>query len=61
MPIEESITTRLQQLLDDSTRLSKGNKNGQCTDQVQMQNCSAWLTAAQNIVHLIITDPNAPY
>ena len=61
MPIEENIATRLQQLLDESTHLSQGNKGGQCTDQVQMQDCSAWLTAAQNLVHLIITDPNAPY
>ena len=26
-----------------------------------MQACSAWLTAAQNLVHLICTDSNAPY
>ena len=61
MPIEEDIGTRLQQLLDDNTHLSRGNKNGQCTDQIQMQACSAWLTAAQNLVHLICTDSNAPY
>ena len=61
MPIEENIKARLQQLLDHSTHLSQGNKNGQCTDPTQMQACSAWLTAAQNLVHLICTDPNAPY
>lgn len=61
MPIEEDIGTRLKQLLDDSTHLSLGNTNGQCTDPIQMQACSAWLTAAQNLVHLICTDPNAPY
>lgn len=61
MPIEEGIATRLRQLLDKSTGLSIGNKNGQCTDPTQMQACSAWLTAAQNLVHLICTDPNEPY
>ena len=61
MPIEEDIRARLQQLLDESTQLSLGNKNHQCTDPRQMQACSAWLTAAQNLVHLICTDPNAPY
>ena len=61
MPIEEDIETRLKQLLDDSPQLSLGNKNNQCTDPIQMQACSAWLTAAQNLVHLICTDPNAPY
>ena len=61
MPIEEDIRARLKQLLDDSTHLSRGNKNGQCTDPTQMQACSAWLTATQNLVHLICTDLNAPY
>ena len=61
MAIEENIRTRLQQLLDDSTHLSPGKKNGQCTGVIQMQACSAWLTAAQNLVHLICTDPTAPY
>ena len=61
MPLEKDIGTRLQQLLNDSIHLSQGNKSGQCTDQVQMQECSAWLTAAQNLVHLVLSDPNAPY
>ena len=34
MPIEEDIKTRLQQLLNDSADLSRGDKNGQCTDQM---------------------------
>ena len=61
MSMEEDIRTRLQQLLGESSHLSQGNENGQCTDPVQMQACSAWLTAAQNLVHLICTDSNAPY
>ena len=61
MPMEEDIRTRLQQLLGESSHLSQGNENRQCTDPVQMQACSAWLTAAQNLVHLICTDSNAPY
>ena len=61
MPMEEDIRARLQQLLDESSRLSQGNENGQCTDPGQMQACSAWLTAAQNLVHLICTDSNVPY
>ena len=28
---------------------------------IQMQACSAWLTAAQNLVHLICSDSSAPY
>ena len=44
MPIEEDIRTRLQQLFDESTHLSQGYENGQCTDPIQMRACSAWLT-----------------
>lgn len=61
MPIERDVAARLKQLLDDSNRLSQGNQNNQCTDPIQMQECSAWLTSAQNLVHLIFTDANAPY
>lgn len=61
MPIEMDIRTRLDQLLDDSARLSLGNSSGQCTDPIQMGACSAWLTAAQNLVHIICTDPDTPY
>ena len=61
MPIEDVIKTRLQELIDDSSHLSLGDKHGQCTDPMQMQECSAWLTAAQNLVHLICADPKAAY
>ena len=61
MPIEKDIESRLKQLLDDSKSLSMGNANDQCTDPIQMQACSAWLTSAQNLVHLIFSDPSSPY
>ena len=61
MPIDEDIKARLQQLLDDSTHLLQGNTNDQCTDPTQMQACSAWLTASQNLIHLVCIDPNSPY
>ena len=61
MPMEKDIRARLQQLLDQSACLSQGNEYGQCTDRKQMQACSAWLTAAQNLVHLICTESNTPY
>ena len=61
MPIDEDIEARLQRLLDESTHLANGNQNDQCTEPTQMQACSAWIAAAHNLVHLICTDPNAPY
>ena len=41
MSIEKDVAARLKQLLDESKRLSQGNQNNQCTDPMQMQECSA--------------------
>ena len=61
MSIDGDIRTRLRHLLNESTHLAQGNEHGQCTGLTQMRACSAWLTAAQNLVHLICTDSNSPY
>lgn len=61
MSIEDSIHTRLTQLIAESAALSVGNNNDQCVDPRQEAACSAWLTAAQNAVHLVVTKPDAPY
>ncbi len=61
MIIEESVTRRIQELLKASTDLSMGNEYGQCPDEEQQQACSAWITAAQNVVHLICPRPDTPY
>jgi hypothetical protein len=59
--VEETVRARVAQLIDQSDSLSAGNKHGQCTDERQQQSCSAWLTAAQNVVHLIFNSDTAPY
>ena len=61
MTIEDSIRTRLTQLVAESSALSVGNQNDQCVDPRQEAACSAWLTAAQNAVHLVVSQPDAPY
>ena len=61
MSIEESIRSRLAQLIAESARLSVGNQNDQCVDPRQEAACSAWITAAHNAVHLLITQADAPY
>jgi hypothetical protein len=61
MVIEEAIRTRLQELIAESSLLSVGDKNNQCVDPRHEAACSAWLTAAQNAVHLVVAQPDSPY
>ena len=61
MAVEDAVRTRVAQLIEQSSRLSIGSKNGQCTDERQQQECSAWITAAQNAVHLICTSEKSAY
>lgn len=59
--VEEKIHQRLADLIAQSKSLSVGNEYGQCVQEEQRAECSAWITAAQNAVHLVFTSPNAPY
>ena len=61
MSIEDSIRTRLTQLIAESASLAVGNHNDQCVDSRQAAACSAWITAAHNAVHLVVQLPEAPY
>ena len=61
MAIDEAIKSRIAQLIEEGPRLSVGNKHGQCVEPKQLQECSAWITAAQNAVHLTCESPTAPY
>lgn len=61
MAIEEKIKHRISQLMTDGLRLSHGDEHGQAFDDQQLQECSAWLTAAQNAIYLIVETPNSPY
>lgn len=47
--------------MTDGLRLSHGDEHGQAFDDQQLQECSAWLTAAQNAIYLIVETPNSPY
>lgn len=61
MSVEEKILKRLAELIEQSNALSIGNAHGQCVEEKQMADCSAWMTAAQNAVHLVFASPTAPY
>ena len=61
MSVEERILQRVTELIEQSKTLSIGNEYGQCVGEKQLAECSAWITAAQNAVHLVFASPNAPY
>lgn len=61
MSIEEKIRSRLSSLVAESTTLQKGNEHDQCFSNSHVAQCSAWLTSAQNCVHLVFSDPNNAY
>lgn len=56
MAIEEIIRNRITQLIDEGKRLSAGVAEGE-----RYHECSAWLSSAQNAIHLVCDSPNAPY
>jgi hypothetical protein len=59
--IEQKLRERLAELIARSGNLSRGDEYGQCTSESQAAECSAWLTTAQNAVHLVLQDPKSPY
>lgn len=61
MSLEDKILQRLAELIEQSKALSIGNEHRQCIEETQLAECSAWITATQNAVHLIFASPEAPY
>lgn len=61
MAVEEILNARIAELLHEAPALGSGNARRQCVSDTQRQRCSAWLTAAQNVVHLLCPDASSPY
>ena len=61
MALEDRVQTRIKDLIRESERLSVGNENGQSVDEHRRGECSAWLTSALNIVHIVCQSPTSPY
>ena len=61
MSVEESVKTRIRQLIDQAQLLRKGSEYGQVRSDQHLEECSGWLGAAWNIVQLVCPDPNNGY
>jgi hypothetical protein len=61
MSIVEKSRNRLMSLYNESHGLRQGDPHGQIKSAQHAQQCSAWLTATQNMVYLLVRNPASPY
>lgn len=61
MWIEETIVTRITELIAEAQSLRQGTEHGQVRSDFHAQQCKGWIAAALNVVQLVIPDPNSGY
>lgn len=61
MEIEEKVRRKFEELLNTGDQLKHGDDYGQVRGETHRQDCIGWLASAQNIVHLVVTNPGDPY
>jgi hypothetical protein len=62
MPVEETIRSRINTLIEEARQLSVGTpKYNQCRSETHRQDCEGWLTTALNLLSLVCPDPNSSY
>jgi len=61
MEIEEKVRSKFEELINSGEQLKHGDEHGQIRSEDHSHSCIGWLTSAQNIVHLIVGNPNNPY
>lgn len=62
MAVDTKISQRAKQLIDDGNALiALANRDGQLTDLSGRAQCSAWLTAAENLIQQLCEGSPTPY
>ena len=61
MKLEERIENKFKELIAEGNRLKIGNEYGQVRNDEHAHNCKGWLVSAQNLVHLVVSNPKNPY
>ncbi len=61
MGIKDKVREKIEDLINEGNGLKYGNKNGQVRSDQHRQECIGWLTSSQNVVHLVVSNPNNPY
>ena len=61
MKLEERIENKFKELITQGSHLKQGDENGQIRSDDHAYDCKGWLTSAQNLVHLVVSNPKNPY
>jgi len=61
MKIEEKVRKKFEELINAGDQLKHGNQHGQVRSEGHQQECIGWLASVQNIVHLVVCNPDNPY
>ena len=61
MKIEEKIKDKINELIISGNTLGRGDQYGADINDQHKGQCVGWLISAQNVLHLIISDPTNPY
>ena len=61
MKLEEKLKLKFEELAETATPLKGGSQYGQVKNDDHASSCKGWLTSAQNLVHLIVANPQNPY
>ncbi len=62
MTVEESVRTRITQLIEEGAELSRGYGGaGQVLSEQHAANCMGWIAAAHHVVYLVCPSPSNAY
>jgi len=59
--VEERIKEKFMALIESANSLKTSNEYGQIRSEEQGYSCKGWLTSAQNLIHLVVSNPSNPY
>jgi hypothetical protein len=61
MKLEDRIENKFKELITEGDKLKHSNEHGQVRSGDHGYSCKGWLASAQNLVHLVVSNPNNPY
>ncbi|OGX10920.1 MAG: hypothetical protein A2Y42_01720 [Omnitrophica WOR_2 bacterium GWB2_45_9] len=58
---EGEVRKKFEELINAGDQLKHGNQHDQVRSEGHRQECIGWLASVQNIVHLVVNNPDNPY
>ena len=59
--LEERVKDKFKELIESANSLKIGSEYGQIKSEEQAYSCKGWLTSAQNLIHLVVSNPANSY